>query len=537
MMGSPVLKRLTCLTLFLVVCAGVLTLSGCRRHEADGYYRLPITDNPDTLDPARFTDAFSASVASRIFNSLVKLDIDLRPIPDLAESWDVSDDALTYTFHLRKGARFHNGREFVAEDVRYSYERLLRTQVRAWVVEPIAGAAALRAGAVDTLAGLEVMDPHTIRIRLSAPFAPFISQIAMPNAAIVPREEVEKDSDVPFGRRPVGTGPFMLTRWRDHDFVELKRNEDYYQGPATLPGIRFRIIKEKLVQYQEYAAGNLEHCAVPEGYLERVMKGPEKDELRTTATLSTFYIGITMTQQPCGWNLHLRRAMNYAVDREFLCQKILGGSHRPAKGILPPGLPGYDPDAAGYAYDPERAQQELAAAGYGKDHPLPELTLYHRPNSPYPAIAQAIQNDFKRAGIPLKLRMIDFTALKAATVTGEPQLFYLSWLADFPDADNFLYVVFHSSMHGASGNRVFYKNPEVDSLLDQSRCATVPDQRLGLLKQAEKRIVSDAPWVFVSHKQTQLLVKPYVRQFELCPMDVGSEVNQVDFHKVSLEAH
>ena len=526
--------------LFLAaLCAPLVGLASCRQRSsslgppADGYYRLPIASNPDTLDPARFTDAYSASVASRVFNSLLRLDAELRPAADLAERWEVSDDALTYTFHLREGVKFHNGREVTADDVRYSFERLLREQIRAWVVEPIAGADALREGNAQALSGLEIVDPYVVRIRLREPFAPFLSQLAMPNAAIVPKEEIEKDDDTPFGRRPVGTGPFRFVRWRERDFVELERNDDYFKGPAALAGLRFRVIKEKLVEYQEYQAGNLEHCAVPEGFLEQVLAGPERDQLRSVATLSTYYLGITMTHEPAGSRPHLRRAMNYAVDRKFLCEKILGGSHVPAKGVLPPGLPGYDPDAKGYTYDPERAREELAAAGYGPDNPAPAVTLYHRPNSPVPEIAQAVQSDFTRVGIPLELRVIDFTALLAATIKGEPPLFYIAWLADFPDADNFLYVLFHSSLHGAPGNRTFYVNPEVDALLERSRREIVPEKRLQLLQQAEAKVVEDAPWVFLSHKQTQLLVRPYVRGLTLTPMDAGPEVNQADFHQVS----
>jgi len=504
------------------------------QHVPEGYYRLPIASNPDNLDPAKFTDAYSASVASRVFNSLVRLDAELRPAPDLAEKWEVSSDGLTYTFHLHEGVRFHHGRELTAEDVRYSFERLLREQIRAWVVAPIAGARELRDGKADTLSGLEILDPYTLRIRLHAPFAPFLSHIAMPNAAIVPHEEVEKDDKTPFGRRPVGTGPFRFVRWRERDFIQLERNDHYFKGPAAPAGLWFRVIKEPVVAYQEYQAGNLEHCAVPEGHLEKVLAGPEKDELRCVATLSTFYLGITMTHEPAGKNVHLRRAMNYAVDRKFLCEKVLGNSHRPAKGVLPPGLPGYDPDAEGYSYDPVRAREELAAAGYGPHNPPPELTLYYRPNPPVGQIAQAIQSDFKRVGINLKLRATDFPALLAATIKGEPELFYIAWLADFPDADNFLYILFHSSMHGGPGNRTFYTNPEVDALLEASRRESVPEKRLALLRQAEAQVVADAPWVFLSHKQTQLLVKPYVRGLKLTPMDSGSEVNQVDFHKVSL---
>jgi len=523
-----------CLAFFLAPSAGCRRASTPAGAPGDNVYRIPLTDNPVTLDPAHLTDVNSGGVAARLFNGLVKLDADLRPVPDLAERWEVSPDGLTYTFHLRDGVRFHNGREATAEDVRYSYERLLlpdRASRMAWVVEPIRGARDLREGKADGLAGLTAPDDRTVVLTLDAPFPPILSQLAMVNAAVLPREEVEK-TDVPFGRRPVGTGPFRFKTWQDNHVVELVRNDDYFEGPARLAGIRFRVITEAQVAWQEYQAGNLEHCAVPEGMLEQVRAGPHAAELRSSATLSTYYLGIMMTH-PAGENVHLRRALNYAVDRAFICEKVLGGAHAPARGILPPGMPGHNPDLAGYSSDPERARRELEKAGYGLDNPPLEMTLFCRSGTRTQQVAEAVQSDLKRAGIPATIRTLDFAALLEATGKEEPDLFYLAWVADFPDADNFLQL-FNSSRLGHAGNRVHYVNAEVDALLDRSRRETDLVRRENLLRKIEETVIADAPWVFLSHGRTHLLVRPYVRGFELTPMDVGTSVNEVDFHKISL---
>jgi peptide/nickel transport system substrate-binding protein/oligopeptide transport system substrate-binding protein len=535
--------------LFLAVTIMGLLLAGCGRREtesrppADGCYRLPLTDNPVTLDPALFTDVNSEGVARRIFNNLVKLDAKLQPAPDLAESWKISDDGLTYTFALRKGVRFHNGREMVADDVRFSFERLLRPETasqRAWVVEPIAGARELRDGKAQSLAGLETPDACTVVLRLKEAFSPalMLNLLAMGNAAIVPREEVADRGGEKFGRRPVGTGPFRFVSWRDHDAIILARNDQYFGGPAKLAGMRFRIIKESLVAWQEYLAGGLEHCAVPEGFLKEAQSGPLKGELRSTDTLSTQYLGIAMSHRPWGANVHLRRALNYAVDRKFLCEKLLGGESAPAKGVLPPETPGAEPALPGYSYDLDRAKSELSQAGYGPGlEPvarLPEMTLYFNSRPPGAQVAQAVQADFQRIGVRVRLRALDLAALLEATDHEEPDLFRLIWAADFPDAESFLRI-FHSGLAGSAGNRARYSNPQVDDLLDRSRRELQPEKRAALLREAEKIIVEDAPWVFLSHGRTNLLVKPYVRGLELTPMDVGTSVNQVDFHGVSFE--
>ena len=538
------LRRASLPRLLRLACLAALALApGCGQNDAraplpqppaDGVYRLSLTDNPDTLDPARFTGVDAESVARRIFNTLVKFDPRLNLVPDLAASWQASPDGLLYTFHLRKNVRFHHGRVLTAQDVRYSYERLLRKETashRAWVVAAIAGAEELRRGAADRLAGLDTPDQHTVIIRLTQPFAPFLCHLAMGNAAIVPREEVEKPG-LPFGRHPVGTGPFRFTQWDDNNLIQLARNDRYFLGPAKLNGLRFRIIKEPVVAFQEYRAGNLEHCAVPETYYQEIKSGPLRTQLRTGPTLSTYYLGVIMTRAPLGTNLHLRRALNYAIDRKYLCERILGRSHTPAKGIIPPGLPSYNPLLKGYAHSPDRARQELKAAGYGPGHPPPLLTLYHRSKPPAPRVAQAIQADLKRIGIPIDLCPRDLGTVKDTVNKQETDLFYLSWIADFPDADNFLQL-FHSSRHGAAGNRVRYTDPETDRLLDLARQTPDPALRIARYRRLEERILAHSPWIVISHKQTQLLLKPYIRNFQLTAMDVGASVNLVDLHQVA----
>jgi len=274
---------------------------------------------------------------------------------------------------------------------------------------------------------------------------------------------------------------------------------------------------------------------VPEGYLDTVKKGPLAAELRTVNTLSTYFLGVMMTRTPCGENVHLRRAMNYAVDRAYVCATVLGGAHAPAAGILPPGMPGHDPARAGYSYNPERAREELRLAGYSTEHPPPEITLYVRGSPPATQVAQAVQNDFRRAGIPVKLRTLDFGALTAAVNRQEPDLFFLSWMADFPDPDNFLQL-FHSSRCGDAGNRARFSDPEMDRLLERFQRESDPGVRLALCRDIETRLLDAAPWILLSHKQTQLLVKPRVRDFTLTPLDLGTSVNRVDMHKVSLDS-
>jgi len=522
----------------VVVSVLVCLFSGCGPRVAgppqDNIYRLPLSVNPPTLDPAHFTDLAAEGVASRIFSSLVKYDSDLNIAPDLAETWEVSEDGKTYTFRLRQGVKFHSGRVVTADDVKYSFERLLNPETgskRPWVVKQISGAGDMLAGEAKQVSGLVVVDTHTVKLTVDEPFAPLLSQLAMTNASIVPKEVVEAQGRR-FGRHPIGTGPFKFDSWVDNSHLLLTRFDDYFEGPAKLAGIKFRIVKEELLRYEEYRAGNFEHCGVPIGQLAGISESNLGAELRTVPNLSTAYIGLNLTKKPLGENLKLRQALNWAVNRQFLCEKLLQGSRLSAKGVLPPGIPGYNSELSGYGYDPNRAQELLKEAGFPDGRGLRELSLYYTARQQSANVAQRFQSDVKKIGVSVRLKSLDWGAFLEAVDKREPDMFLLSWIADYPDPDNFLYILFHSSQHGSLGNRVIYSNPAVDRLLEAERSERDVAARLQLCQQAEQAIVEAAPWVFLSHGRNNLLVKPYVENLRLSSMDVGTEILGVDFHRV-----
>ena len=519
-------------------------LVGCGRQPAAGerkapakpvraVYRMALEEDARTLDPADIVDAYSWGIARRLFSTLVRHDAKMNVIGDLAESWAVSDDQLTYTFRLRRGARFHHGRPVVAQDVAYSLSRLAGRDVRPWVVAPVLGAQDVRAGKARALRGITTPDDHTVVIRLAKPFPPFIQHLTMVNCAVVPRDKVEADAGA-FARQPVGSGAFSLVQWLPKERFRLRRFDDYFRGPASLGGIEVRIIYELSTAYEAYVAGELDHCVLPPEYIQRERKGPRQDQVRVVPNADTRYLGITMARGPLGKNVHLRRALNYAINRRFVCEKILGGSRRPAKGVLPPGIPAYDPDLAGYTFDLAKARAELAAGGFGPGMTPPPVTLWYRPVRNGQQVAEQVQADLKKIGVTVKLKTSDFATLMKATVAGEPDLFRLAWVADYPDPDNFLYVLFHSRQAADQGNRTHFADPEVDRRLDAARAETDPVKRIPLYRLAERAIVDRAPWVFMAHGVSYLLVKPHVRGMALGPLDAGSSLNGVDFHRVSL---
>ena len=519
----------------VILAVAALLVAGCgkpadeSRGPAEKVFRMAITEEPATLDPAPIATAYSAGVARRLFSTLVRFDSKMKLQPDLAESWTISPDGLTYTFKLRKGVRFHNGREVNARDMIYSLERVAR--MRAWIVRPIAGCWTFAKGEAKRIVGLSAPDDRTLAIRLERPFSPFLAHLSMVNTAVVPKEAVEKLGKA-FARRPVGSGPFRLASWRRKSRLRLERFDDYFRGPAKLDAVEVRIIGEPLVSFQAYKSGELDICAVPREKITAVQSGPLSAQLHTTPNLITHYVGVTMTREPLGTMLALRKALNYAINRKYLCERVLRGAAVPAKGVLPPGIPGYSADLAGFTYDPDKAKALIREAGYGPKRPVPPLRLIYKATANNTHVVEQVQSDLERVGVTVKLRSVDFAALLQATLKGSADLFKIAWVADYPDPDNFLYVLFYSKQRPSEGNRTHFADKKADKSLEACRAETDPAKRLTLYQQAEKIVLEQSPWIVLYHTRSFFLINPNVRNLTPGVMDDDSSLLGVDFHKV-----
>ncbi len=482
-------------------------------------YRLP-TDAP-TLDPALSTDTTSGAVVLKIFDGLVQFDPDtLEVVPAVAESWDVSDDGLVFTFKLRKDVKFHNGRPVTARDVQYSFERTLDKKTksgRVWVLRPIKGAEAFRENQTEHIAGLEIPDEYTVRITLEKPFAPFLAQLCMEAASIVPEEACELEVTGGFKSNPIGCGPFKFVSWQRDIAIILEANSDYYGGSPTIDEVHFKVINSDATAFEEYKAGGLDFLdTVPPGQIQMVRKKFPED-LKEWPYLSIYYIGFNHSKPPFKGNRYLRQAINYAVDKEKICLAIKEGTGYPVAGALPPGIPGYDPDLKGYPYNPEKARELMVKAGYPNGEGLSEITLWHNRDPRHRLIGECIQYYLSEIGISLRLKNVEWAAYMEACDEGEPLMYRMGWVADYPDADNFLYILLHSSQAGSPGNYARYNNPEFDRLVEEARLSPDPDRRLELYRQAEKVIIEDAAWLFIYYDQELAMIKPRWTNLHLSP--------------------
>ncbi|MBI2468252.1 MAG: ABC transporter substrate-binding protein [Candidatus Rokubacteria bacterium] len=527
----PVLRALASLVALALVALPIGPVEAQRR---GGAYRAVLGADPPTLDPAQATDTTSSAIIRQVFDGLVELDEKMQVVPAIAEKWTVSRDQRVYTFTLRRGVRFHHGREVRAADVKYSLERAARGK-KPWVVEKLAGAPEVVRGQAKEIRGIRVLDDQTVELTLERPFPPFLMLMAYDAAFLVPREEAERLGSE-FASRPVGTGAFRFVSWRHDDQVVLEAFRDHFRGAPYLDRVVYRVIPDDNTRFQEYRAGSLEHVDVPTGQFRAAQADPVlSKERHVWPILGTYALRFTMTQTPFKDNKKLRQALNYAIDKEAIARVLLEGSVVPARGVLPPGMPGHNPELVGYPHDRARARQLLAEAGHPDGRGLPPITLHYNTSPLHRRVAELVQAQLREVGLAIQLARLDWAAYIKLVDDGGTQWHRMGWIADYPDPENFLTVLFHTRNIGPPGNTSRFSYPEVDRLFDEADRLPAGPARLAKYREAEKLIVEEAPWVFVYWYTSRLLQKPWVRGLERSPMSVAPEMHMAPLRKVWLE--
>jgi oligopeptide transport system substrate-binding protein len=481
-----------------------------------GTYRRPLSNNPSTLDPAVISDIYGFTVAQQIFDGLVQYDGTLTIVPALAESWKGSRDGLNWMFHLRTGVKFHNGREVTADDIVYSFTRIVdpKTDSRAAeVFLKVKGAKDFVDGRARAVQGLRALDRHTVQIELNEASGPLVANLAMGYIKIVPREAVE-ESGTGFGVRPVGTGPFKFSHWKKDEEIVLDGNTEYYAGRPFLDRLVYRIYPGAPMDkmFDDFENGGLEDTFVPSSQIQKIQDAKRYQFVRRPI-LSTRFLGINTSQGPLS-NPLVRQAFSCAVDREALVREIHQDRYKSAQGILPPGTYGFDPQFRPFPYDPERAKALLAKAGFPGGKGLPTLELWSSVKSPEIEREHgAIKKYLSAVGIQVDLRYnTDWPQFKALVQQGKLPIFRWSYTADVPDPDNFLSSLFHSK---GKTNITFFQNVQVDQLLDRARAEQNYIKRVEYYRRAERRIMEDAPVFPINYSSYERVFQPYVKSVEV----------------------
>jgi oligopeptide transport system substrate-binding protein len=479
-----------------------------------GQVRL-VGSMPPTLDPALVQDSTSGEYVVHLFSGLVALNADLEVIPALAERWDTSADGRTFTFYLHPEAAFGDGKPLDAAAVVASLERAcspeLASPVALSYLDDIVGAAAYHYGQTDSIAGLEVVDEHTVRITIDSPKSYFLPKLTYPTAAVIDVEQAERDPKTWFVE-PNPSGPFALEEI-SRDRIVLVRNERYVGRQASITRATYDLTPR--LPITQYETGEIDITQFGGSELDRVLDpyNPLHDEYLAVPELSVQYLGFNLDAPPFDDPL-VRQALAHAVDREKLATLVLNRSAVAAYTVLPPNMPGYVAATPGAVpmYDPEKARQLLAASSYGGPEQLPPIVLTVAGTTGHmSAVDRALLAMFEETlGIKMTVEQVEWADMLQDMNERRFQVYSAGWIADFPDPQNFIDVQFHSaSPHNDTG----YANAEVDRLLEQARVEQDQAQRMALYAEAERLILSDAPWVTLTHGYAYYLVKPYVRGF------------------------
>jgi len=469
---------------------------------------------PITLDPAISSEATSQVYIMQIFSGLVHLDSEARPLPDLAERWQISNDGQTYTFYLRQGLKFQDGKDVTAQDFKYSWERAClpetNSQTAATYLGDIIGVKDMLAGKTTAISGVKVIDDHTLRVTIDAPKVYFLAKLTYPTTFVLDRTNVESGRD--WWMKPSGTGPFRLAEWKKGDMLVLEPNDFYHNQPPKVKVV-FHLLSG--IPMALYELGDIDVAEVDEYNIDRASdkSGPFYSELSEFPELSFFYIGFN-AQKPPFDDVNIRRAFCYAVNKERIIKIIFKDMMAKADGILPPGMPGYNNNFHELDYDVEKAKNLIASSKYGSVSNLPPITLTNSGlGGELPQYLGAIIQDWKdNLGVQVNVRQLEPEIFSYNLRDEVDEMFYWGWIADYADPQNFLDILFSTGSQYNTGN---FSDVQVNALLDQAGTEQNEAARLLLYQQAEQKIVDDAACLPLWFGKTYLLVKPYVNNYKL----------------------
>jgi len=482
---------------------------------ADGVFRFPLFLVPTSLDPVKDELVSTIHVVQQVYDGLVAFDSNLRVSPGLAESWTVSRDGKEYLFNLRKGVRFHDGREVTAKDVVASLTRIFRPESQTGsrkFLYKIEGAQAFRDGNAQQISGIQVVGPDQVAIRLTEPYAAFLSVLAMPVTKIVPAELIENPG-YPLDRKPVGTGPFRFISW-EKDTITLAANPDHFRGAPELSEIRFAFYPgEKRDQaYPDFLVGKLDGCSLP-GNADPVELREKGFQVLTRPRLSLLFYGMNLKKPPLD-DPALRCAIAHAYDRERLSREVMQSKYPPAYQVLPPGMPGYSPDNTLLGYDIEKAKHLVKGSRYSKSGEIPELLIASVSHSDLAKKElQLFSENMEKIGIRVNPLFVEnWELFKKGIEEGQYPLYRYAYYADIPDPEDFLPDLVETA---AAHNFTGFSDPEVDSLLERARAEIDPVKRMSLYREAERKVLDAPPLIPVIYLTTQVAFQKNVRNVEL----------------------
>jgi len=498
--------------------------------------------SPEGFNPAFYTSGTSFDASSRtMFNRLVEFKRGTTElVPGLAESWEISDDGLTYTFHLRENVKFHQrsdfrpDRDFNADDVIFSFMRQKDENHPFHDVSNKDYSYFGYMGMGEAIESIRAIDDYTVEFKLSSPNATFLANLAMDFASIhsaeYADEMMEAGTPEKVDQTPIGTGPFILAQYRKDSLIRYVAHNAYWEGKADIDRLVFSITPDASVRYAKLRAGECHHMVYPNPADVAEMQDDPNINVLSQPGLNVGYLAFNTNKEPFG-DERVRQALNIATNKEAILEAVYRGAGQTAKNPIPPTMWSYNEDVVDYDYDPEYAKQLLAEAGYpdGFETDIWAMPVQRPYNPNARRMAELIQADWARIGVEAEIVSYEWGEYLERSKNGEHQTMMLGWTGDNGDPDNFLNTLLSCQAADTGGNRAFWCNDEFDGLVQQALRTTDQEERTALYEEAQVVFKADAPWITIAHSVVFEPVRPEVKGYKMSPF--GSHY----FYGVSLE--
>lgn len=449
-----------------------------------------------TLDPMGTNDTTSSIAHRHIYSRLVEINEDSQTVGDLAESWEQVSDT-EWKFKIHEGVKFHDGTECKASDVKFSLERakeMPRVKQYAEKIDEII-----------------VDGDYDLTLKLVEPYAPLLASLSHTGTSIVPEAAVTANGDA-FWENPMGTGPMKFVEWAPNDHYTMDRNDDYFKGAGLAHTVTIRVMPESGARTIALETGEIDMIInVDAADVQNVEANPDLFVLQKTS-VAVEYVGMNCEKEPFN-NPLVRQAMNYAVDKESIIQVVQEGRAQVANSVINVNIPGWSADVESYEYNPKKAKELLKEAGLEGGF---STTLFCS-GDVRNREAQLIQAQLKEIGIDVDIQLYEWGAFLDAINNGEHDMFLNSWSNATMDPDASTFPLFHSKNFGATGNRAFYSNPEVDAMIESAQAESDNAKRLGVYKDIQEKLNEEAPWVPVFYGTTCTGVRKDLMGFIMHP--------------------
>ena len=497
-----------------------------------------------SLDPAFASNFENVSAVNQMFNGLVQMNSKLEVIPCIAKSWEISKDGLLYTFHLRNDVYFHDsnvfekgkGRKVLSSDFVHSFYRIINPRISspgAWIFNDV------DFSEKSDYSGFIAIDDTTLQIHLKNPFPPFLGILTMQYCSVIPFEVIEVYED-DFRSNPVGTGPFKFKTWKEGVKLIMVKNDNYFekdngQDIPYLDAISISFIKERQSEFMEFVSGKFDLLSGLDGAYKDVLlthdgklnkQYKEQFVMQSIPFLKTDYIGILIDEKlqrvkdsPLKIK-EIRQAINYGFDRNEMIKYLRNNIGTAAvSGVIPAGMPSFDANKVkGYTYQPDSARKLLEQAGFPNGKGLPEITL--STTIVYQDMSEFIQSQLAEVGIKIKIEVLPTAIHMEQSARARLNMFRKSWVADYPDAENYLALFYSKNFCPIGPNYTHFKNQRFDQLYEKAKWITNDEERFEIYHQMERIILEEAPIIPLYYDQAVRFSAKNVSGLELNPMNL-----------------